>query len=140
MHVTHIYIHQAPHNITNTLIPSQFYFFTHSTKLTHQSTRLLSSESSISAVSSANSSWFILDLIPFAFSCFGPFLHAIIYLSHHTIIMYIKLQWRHHTTLSQSNINQRPLTHIYFYLDTCHTIYLKTLHCFQQFSLSSIHS
>ena len=34
-------------------------------------------------------------------------------------MIYIKLPWRHQTALSQSNINRKPLTHIYSYIQLC---------------------
>ena len=52
----------------------------------------------------------------------------------------IKQPWRHHTALSQSNINRKPLTHIISHSHHFPTLYIKTPHCFQQFSSNSIHS
>ena len=37
--------------------------------------------------------------------------HPNIHLSNHTIHIYIKQSWRHHTALSRSNINRKPLAH-----------------------------
>ena len=58
---------------------------------------------------------------------------------HHPYI-YIKQPWRHHTALFPSNINRKPLAHIISHPDTRTTIYMKTLHCFKQFSSNSTHS
>ena len=54
-----------------------------------------------------------------------------IHLLNHTSHISFKQPWRHHTTLSQSNITRKPFTHIISHPDTRPTIYIKTLHCFQ---------
>ena len=49
-------------------------------------------------------------------------------LQRHTIHIYIKHPWRYHTTLLQSDINWKPLTHIHTHQDTRPLIYTETLH------------
>ena len=67
--------------------------------------------------------------------------HPNIHLSNHTIHIYIKQPWRHHSAQSQSNNNRNPISLTSFPTRTHALCYLcKTLHCFQQFSSNSIHS
>ena len=49
--------------------------------------------------------------------------HLSIHLSHHSIHIYIKQPWRHHTTLSQSDTDRKLLTQIHTYRDSLHTMY-----------------
>ena len=88
----------------------------------------------------ANNSLFISNLPPFALSNSSPFKSTSIHLSHPAIHIFIKKLCRHHTALSQSNINRKPFTDIHSYPDTRPTIYIRTRHCFQQFSSNLIHS
>ena len=134
MHSIPITIPGAPHNFILTYIHSQLSSLAYSTKLTHQS-----SESATSAVSSANNCWRFSKLQPFVFSSSSPFPSTLTFTSQTTRFIYtlINHAWTHHTALSQSNINLELLTHIFSHTDTRPTTYIKTVHCFQQFSSNS---
>ena len=143
MHSSLISMPRAPHNCT--LIPTfTFNFLLSELYQTHSPVYTISplSQPLVRDVSSANNSWFIANLPPFALSSSNPFPGTLTFTSRTTssIYIYIKQPWKHHTALSQSNINRKPLTHIISHPNTRPTIHIKTLHCFQKFSSNSIHS
>ena len=89
-----------------------------------------------SAVSFANR-WFTSNLKLFAGSSTCTFPSTLAFTCCITPSLYtlIKQARIHHTTHAEPNINRKQLTHIHSYHDTPITIYVKALHCFQQFSL-----
>ena len=98
-------------------------------------------ESATSAVSLANNSWFISNLSPFALCSSNPFQNTITFTSRTTPSIYTV---NNHGDITQPCLNPtltgKPFTHIISHPDTRPTIYIKTLHCFEQFSSNSIHS
>ena len=130
-HMTpNIYVPRALSKFTPIHIHSQLSCFTYCTKLTHQSAQLLLSATS--SLSAAHNSWFVANLPPIARSIYSPFPSSLAF-TYRTKPSICTLN-NHHTTLSQSNINRKPLAYIYAYQDTRLTIYIKTLHSFEQFS------
>ena len=90
---------EALHNFTLTYNHSQLYFFVNSA--THSPVYKSSPESATRAASSTNKSWFISNLPPFSRCRSSPFPRTLALIVHPHIK---QPSLRHHTTPSQSNI------------------------------------
>ena len=136
----HFHIPRVSHNFSLTNTHSLNFLLSHT--LPNPQTRLhnFSFESAISSVSAANNCWFISNLYHLHSAVPALSQAPCVPLSHHTIHIYMKQPWIHHATLSQSNINWKPLTHIHPHPDTRPAVCIKILHLFQQFSFNTIHS
>ena len=117
IHLTCIYIPRATHNLILADIHWNFFLlYTQPNSLT--SLHNFSSESATRAPSSENNNWFISNVSLFSCSWSSPFPSIFAFTSRPTPSIY---KWNKHgyiqSTLPQSNINRKPLTRIYSYLD-----------------------